>query len=543
MLLNFRTIRSQVYFGVGVLSVIVLILSAASLQGVMKFRKLTKNIRARSVELPLAADLSVKVSELRSFVWKLESPDESPDTSLLGFYTVDSEIYVNKLHRKLDELQQSLERYQDQLENTEIKDPRFADKSLELEFAAKFQNSLNEIRGLADEEHLSTKLKMPFPMLDGMEEKLEELQFHTAQLPVFMQQRTHIFAEKAKAEYRTWITLSVLFSIAAFGMIVVLATRFRSGLLLPMDKLIEGSRHVAAGNYDFRIQLDSDDEVAELGNALNAMTNNFQEIKAGLNKQVQLRTKEVVRSEKMASVGFLAAGVAHEINNPLASIAWSAESLEMRLHEILNPDEEADAESLKSDIDEMKKYLARIQEEAFRCKEITSGLLDFSRMGHVQKVPSNLSEIIPFVVDIVKPLSRYRDRNIHLDTDPSVVATVNAQEIKQVALNLITNALGSVESGGTVSISVLSENNQAVLRVVDNGCGLTEDVKQHLFEPFFTRRRDGQGTGLGLSISYQIVEDHQGKILAESDGPGTGSTFTITLPLVNQQQKVTRYAA
>jgi signal transduction histidine kinase len=215
----------------------------------------------------------------------------------------------------------------------------------------------------------------------------------------------------------------------------------------------------------------------------------------------------------------------------------------MRLHEILNPEEDSDPESLKSDIEEMKKYLARIQEEAFRCKEITSGLLDFSRMGDVQKVPSNLSEIITSVVDIVKPLGKYRDRNIHLDTDPSVVATVNAQEIKQVALNLITNALGSVESGGTVSISVSSDKGQAILRVVDNGCGLSEDVKTHLFEPFFTRRRDGQGTGLGLSITYQIVEDHLGKITAESDGPGTGSTFTISLPLVNQQQKVTRYAA
>jgi signal transduction histidine kinase len=380
-------------------------------------------------------------------------------------------------------------------------------------------------------------------MLGGMKQKLEELQSTTAELPVFMQLRTHDFAEHAKAEYRTWISLSILFSIAAFGMIVVLFNRFRNGLLLPMERLIEGSRHVAAGNYDFRVQLDSDDEVAELGNALNAMTHNFQEIKADLNNQVQLRTKEVVRSEKMASVGFLAAGVAHEINNPLASIAWSAESLEMRLHEILNPEEDAEPESLKSDIEEMKKYLARIQEEAFRCKEITSGLLDFSRMGDVQKVPSNLSEIIISVVDIVKPLGKYRDRNIHLDTDPSVVATVNAQEIKQVALNLITNALGSVESGGTVSITVSSENGQAILRVVDNGCGLTEDVKTHLFEPFFTRRRDGQGTGLGLSITYQIVEDHLGKITAESDGPGTGSTFTISLPLVNQQEKVTRYAA
>ena len=88
-----------------------------------------------------------------------------------------------------------------------------------------------------------------------------------------------------------------------------------------------------------------------------------------------------------------------------------------------------------------------------------------------------------------------------------------------------------------------SENDNAILRVVDDGCGLTEDVKQHLFEPFFTRRRDGQGTGLGLSITYQIVEDHEGRIMAESDGPGTGSTFTITLPLVNQLEKVTRYAA
>ena len=538
-MLNFRTIRSQIYFAVCVLAVIVLILSAASLQGVMKFRKLTKNIRARSVELPLAADLSEHVSELRSFVWKIDRKK----INLLGFQTVDTNIYTSGLHQRLEQLQESLDRYQDQLEDLKITDPRFADKSLEYEFVAKFELSLSEIRCLVEEDCWSPSDKANYPMLDGMKEKLEELQSITAKLPVYMQRRTQNFAENAKAEYRTWIMLSILFSIAALGMIVMLFNRFRSGLLLPMEKLIEGSRHVAAGNYDFRIQLDTDDEVAELGNALNAMTHNFQSIKADLNKQVQLRTKEVVRSEKMASVGFLAAGVAHEINNPLASIAWSAESLEMRLQEILNPDSDVDDVTRARDVEEMKKYLSRIQEEAFRCKEITSGLLDFSRMGDVQKVPANLSEIISSVVDIVKPLSKYRDRNIHLDTDASVFATVNAQEIKQVALNLITNALGSVESGGTVSISVASKNDQAILKVVDDGCGLTEDVKQHLFEPFFTRRRDGQGTGLGLSISYQIVEDHQGRITADSEGPGKGSTFTITLPLVNQLEKVTRYAA
>ena len=538
-MLNFRTIRSQVYFGVCVLAVIVLILSAASLQGVMKFRKLTKNIRARSVELPLAANLSEHVSELRSFVWKIDRTK----IDLLGFQTVNTDIYTGGLHQRIGRLQESLDRYRMQIEDIEIKDTQFADKSLELEFVAKFENSLREIRCLVEEDCWSPSDTVHYPMLDGMKEKLDELQHLTAQLPVYMQRRTQKFAENAKAEYRTWIMLSILFSVAAMAMIVVLANRFRNGLMLPMEKLIEGSRHVAKGNYDFRIQLDTDDEVAELGNALNAMTQNFQDIKADLNKKVQLRTKEVVRSEKMASVGFLAAGVAHEINNPLASIAWSAESLEMRLQEILTPDAEIDEATRANDIAEMKKYLSRIQEEAFRCKEITSGLLDFSRMGDVQKVPANLSEIIASVVDIVKPLSKYRDRNIHLDTDASVVATVNAQEIKQVALNLITNALGSVESGGTVSINVASDGDQAILKVVDDGCGLTEDVKQHLFEPFFTRRRDGQGTGLGLSISYQIVEDHEGRITAESEGPGKGSTFTITLPLVNHHEKVQRHAA
>ena len=542
MLLNFRTIRSQVYFGVCVLSVIVLILSAASLQGVMKFRRLTKTISAQSGELPLAADLSSKVSELRSLVWKVDG--DLISQAQAGMYSVvtESTHYDHEFDRHLSALEQSLDKYRTKLKTTVIKDPRFADKSLEFKLVEKFEASLAVIKCQVENREWSYT-DNPYQLVTSLKQECEKLQSHTAELPVFMKERTRQFAENAKAEYRTWITLSILFSIAAFGMIVVLANRFRNGLMLPMEKLIEGSRHVAAGNYDYRIQLDSDDEVAELGTALNAMTHNFQAINADLNNQVQLRTKEVVRSEKMASVGFLAAGVAHEINNPLASIAWSAESLEMRLHDILNPDEDSDADSRQSDIDEMKKYLARIQEEAFRCKEITSGLLDFSRMGDVQKVPSNLSEIISSVVDIVRPLSKYRDRNIHLDADPSVVATVNAQEIKQVALNLITNALGSVESGGTVSITVGSENGHAVLKVVDDGCGLTEEVKKHLFEPFFTRRRDGQGTGLGLSITYQIVEDHEGRIVAESDGPGRGSEFTISLPLVNQQQKVKRYAA
>ena len=190
----------------------------------------------------------------------------------------------------------------------------------------------------------------------------------------------------------------------------------------------------------------------------------------------------------------------------------------------------------------MKKYLRRIQSEAFRVKEITGGLLDFSRMGDVQKKPTNLNLVIASVIDIVKPLSKYRSRNILFHADETIVITVNEQELKQVSLNLITNALGSVEEGGTVDIELRRDGDSAVLTITDDGCGMDDEVKQHLFEPFFTRRRDGQGTGLGLSITYQIIEEHGGCISAYSEGLGRGSTFTIRLPLVKNDQKFSRAA-
>ncbi|MCA9218892.1 MAG: ATP-binding protein [Planctomycetales bacterium] len=116
-----------------------------------------------------------------------------------------------------------------------------------------------------------------------------------------------------------------------------------------------------------------------------------------------------------------------------------------------------------------------------------------------------------------------------------VSASVNDQEIKQVVLNLITNALDSLEPDGTVEVSLNRQENWAELIVQDDGCGMDEEVLEQLYEPFFTRRRNGQGTGLGLSITYRIVTDHGGSITAHSDGPGKGSRFHVTLPLTSQE--------
>ena len=334
-------------------------------------------------------------------------------------------------------------------------------------------------------------------------------------------------------------------SLCAFGLLVLLYTRFKEAIFEPLEKLINGTRKVAAGDYDYRIRLESADELSELAESFNLMTTNFQSIKSDLNQQVQERTKEVVRSEQMASVGFLAAGVAHEINNPLNTIAWSAESLESRLHEMLMDRFDGNGSMAPDLVEEIKKNLRRIQDEAFRCKGITDSLLDFSRLGDTAKGRNDMREIIESVVEMVRPLGKYRQRTLTFRCTESVIALVNPQEMKQVALNLITNALDSVADGGEVEVLLANKNGHAVLTVKDDGCGMTEEVKQHLFEPFFTRREQGMGTGLGLSITYRIVEEHGGVIEPQSAGPGSGSTFIVRIPTVQNEQsnKLEKHAA
>ena len=538
---NLRRIRDQMRFGVIMLLIIVSVLSAASLQGVLKFRKLTKSIRERSLELPEAAKLSNQVSTLRSKLWEYRHQDRDSGNIRSSFE--QSRISRSDVTYQLRLVELALDNYEVQLTNSET-DPWIGEKQPELNFVVEFRSRLDEINRIVGGQDHNDRVFRANKIFTPLETELDELQKLAAQIPVFMQQRMQSFAERARTEYHTWMTLSVLLGVAAMATIFFIMSRFRKRIIHPLETLVEGSRQVANGNFDYRINMNSDDEVAELGDALNEMTANFQEIKSDLNRQVQQRTKEVVRSEKMASVGFLAAGVAHEINNPLATIAWSAESLESRIHDILNPAAGTDQATIDSEVADMKKYLRRIQDEAFRCKGITAGLLDFSRMGDATKTETNLTTLIDAVIEMVKPLSKYRGRNIVFNADQSVFSIINEQEMKQVALNLITNALGSVEENGTVIIDLKQQGDSAILSVTDDGCGMDEEVKKHLWEPFFTRRRDGQGTGLGLSITYQIIEEHGGRITAQSDGPGKGSKFTVSLPLVeNEQRQLAKFAA
>ena len=546
------SIRNKLLFGVAMLFLIVAILAFSSFRGGYAYRHLARSISyRRAAELHAASELSWNIGELRSIVSRVRRQADFPDC--VGRGPLDSQSLREDFRRRFLTIKGTLRGYQAQLEEYErmhADDPDSGNRQPEWQTIGEIERALEKIKKLNDDnDWVFNEVKV-----EDLDTALADLHTVASNLPFHLQQRMHQFVNEVRGQYRTWIGLAWLSSSLAAVMILILLQFLWRSLFQPLRRLIYGSRRVARdGDFNHRIQVDTHDEVAELAGAMNAMTDRFQKIRDDLDRQikerdreVQERTKQIVRSEQLASVGFLAAGVAHDINNPLAAIAWCAESLESRLHDIIQEDDARPDEEHNAEIGVLRNYLRKIQDEAFRCKGITERLLDYSRLGDMERVATDLRELVQGVIEMVRHLGRYRQKEIHFQCQQPVLARVGPQEIKQVVLNLITNALDSLDPEGIVTIQLGVQDGQAELVVTDNGCGMTDEVVQHLFEPFFTRRRDGQGTGLGLSITYRIIQDHGGEILPHSEGPGRGSTFRVTLPLVanyEQNQQETRKAA
>ncbi len=252
------------------------------------------------------------------------------------------------------------------------------------------------------------------------------------------------------------------------------------------------------------------------------MADRFQQSEEDLQEKVRERSEQLLRSQRLANVGFLAAGVAHEINNPLSAISMAAESLEMRLYDL--PDTAA------PEATEVMDRVAMIRRESRRCGEITARLLDFSRADRGVRIMTDIAELVRDVLAMVRHLGRFSDRTIVFDCDRGITAEVSAAQIKQVILNLIANGLQATEPGGSVTIRLIEQVDSVIVSITDNGCGMDAETLQHIFDPFFSTRESGQGTGLGLSITHRIVEDHGGTVTPLSEGPGQGSTFQVRLP-------------
>ncbi|MGH9900787.1 MAG: ATP-binding response regulator [Pyrinomonadaceae bacterium] len=236
--------------------------------------------------------------------------------------------------------------------------------------------------------------------------------------------------------------------------------------------------------------------------------------------------RAVARTEKLAAVGRLAAGVVHEINNPLATISACAEALESRVAEGVFGE--------SAEVDNLRDYLQLIRSEAFRCKSITNGLLDFSRARAGHHAPVNISEVVESAARLVLHQRRGERVEMRVETeDKSAYASGDEGQLQQAVIILAENAIDAMPRGGTLGLRVRREGTSVAVEVSDTGVGIPQENVAKIFDPFFTTKDVGRGTGLGLAVCYGIVTEHGGRISVES-AVGRGTTFTLTLPAISR---------
>ncbi len=320
----------------------------------------------------------------------------------------------------------------------------------------------------------------------------------------------------------TLIALALVSSVMIVATVLVNIALYRS-VVVPIRRLRDTVRALASGRFDKRLPLTSDDEFGQLARDFNQMAAELDGLYHDLEQRVREKSRELVRSERLAGVGYLAAGVAHEINNPLNIISGHAE---LTLRRVRKGEGGANAQ-------DTEQALRIIRDESFRCKEIIEKLLSLSSGGDVDRECVSLDQIVDDVATMLASLKQYHGRKVTVEFAPGSNVLGNETELRQVVLNLVVNALEAVEQGvGEVLLEGRRHHGKIELVVSDNGQGMTPEVREHVFDPFFTQRSvtKRRGLGLGLSITHAIIESHGGSITAQSDGPTCGSRFIIELP-------------
>ncbi|WP_415897687.1 sensor histidine kinase [Neptuniibacter sp. QD72_48] len=385
---------------------------------------------------------------------------------------------------------------------------------------------------------------------------------------------------------------SALIAAIEMGLVALFSLILGTYLTRQLKVLTQAAEVISVGDFEIKVPVKGQDEVADVAIAFNAMASNLHEASArrdefeiqlkelnrSLEERVDERTKELVvkneqleqankeikeaqakllQSEKMASIGVLAAGVAHEINNPMGFVISNIGTLELYANNyrqllaahqeiIETPEgekrdsliaqlkefqEELDFEFMNEDLDDLLKDT---KEGSARVKDIVQGLKAFSHVDPVEKYElCNLNDCIEATLKVVNNELKYHCK---LATDLADIPLTYCLpgKIKQVLLNLLVNAGQAITDTGTIAVSSKVNQDRIEIKIKDSGHGIAKEQIDKLFDPFFTTKKVGEGTGLGLSISYGIiVEEHNGDILVDSE-PGKGTCFTLALPILTK---------
>lgn len=293
----------------------------------------------------------------------------------------------------------------------------------------------------------------------------------------------------------------------------------RRRVLRPVQQLQRATVDLVRG-APLQLPTGPDDELGRLGAMFAAMAARLRAHHDDLEQRVAARSREVLRSAQLAELGTLAAGIAHEINNPLASIAACAEGLQREL-----------ARDGRIEPDGLGEYLAIVHREAMRARDITQRLLDLARHEPGRRERIDLGHELRALAPLFTHQFANQGVQLRLEAPPQGPwVEGEASALRQVVMNLLRNALQASPPSSTVVARAHCDQSRAWLEIADQGPGIPAADLERIFEPFFTRKPPGQGTGLGLAIAHRIVESHGGRLLAVNL-PSGGARFTVELPL------------
>jgi two-component system NtrC family sensor kinase len=317
------------------------------------------------------------------------------------------------------------------------------------------------------------------------------------------------YAEATKIKGRIFVSMAALTALVIAGAtgLVFVAARV---LTDPLEHMIAVIRRVKGGRLEERMQVESHDELGELAATFNRMV--------GIIKRTKEMETTLAQQEKMASLGVLSSGVAHEINNPLGVILGYAAHLEGKM----------------DPADPNFRSIQEIRRESKRCKGIVQDLLSYARTPRPALEPTDLNALLEQIVDFAANHMDLQHVTLVRSLAPGLPPVpLDPDQVRQVAINLLLNAGAAMEAGGRITVSTALDGAGGVEVVFrDEGAGIAPENLEKVFEPFFTTK--ARGTGLGLAITRRIVEQHQGRITVESE-PGRGTTVTVRLPLVREE--------
>jgi len=312
---------------------------------------------------------------------------------------------------------------------------------------------------------------------------------------------------RAIAAQAGWVALLLMIGNSALTAIYV------ETLIRPILGLNRTIKRAAAGDLSVRARSGAAAEVGELANAFNRMMDEIEESR----DREKVQRAQLVHTEKMAAVGTLAAGVAHEVNNPLNGILTCIENMRANL----------------DDREMLERYFDLIHDGLQRIEHTVVNLLDFSRERRMELMPTSINHSLRHVAELTKYQLREGGVDVELDLDPKQpYVTADQFQMDQLFLNLVLNALQAMPGGGRLTLRTVQKDGRVLAEVHDTGVGIPQERRERIFDPFFTTREIGEGTGLGLTVSDSIATAHSGTLEVEST-PGEGSVFRVSFPILN----------